>query len=106
MIRGCRIDDTARRSPAASRAFLAILNNPDGLAETLALMKDLRFLGRYLPEFRAIQALARHDYYHLYTVDEHILLAIRNLQALWSGSFPALATLVRRVQGALNKRGS
>lgn len=103
LIRGCRIDDTARRSPAASRAFLAILNNPDGLAETLALMKDLRFLGRYLPEFRAIQALARHDYYHLYTVDEHILLAIRNLQALWSGSFPALATFSDAFRG-LTKR--
>jgi len=103
LIRGCRIDDTARRSPAASRAFLAILNNPDGLAETLALMKDLRFLSRYLPEFRAIQALARHDYYHLYTVDEHILLAIRNLQALWSGSFPALATFSDAFRG-LTKR--
>ncbi len=99
LIRGCRIDDTARRSPAASRAFLAILNNPDGLAETLALMKDLRFLGRYLPEFRAIQALARHDYYHLYTVDEHILLAIRNLQALWAGSFPALTTFSDAFRG-------
>ncbi len=103
LIRGCRIDDTARRSPAASRAFLTILNNPDGLSETLALMKDLRFLGRYLPEFRAIQALARHDYYHLYTVDEHIMLAIRNLQALWSGSFPALATLSDAFK-ALTKR--
>ena len=103
LIRGCRIDDAGRRSPEASRAFLAILNNPDGLSETLALMKDLRFLGRYLPEFRAIQALARHDYYHLYTVDEHILLAIRNLQALWSGSFPALKTLSDAFQD-LSKR--
>jgi [protein-PII] uridylyltransferase len=99
LIRGCRIDDAARRSPEASRTFLAILNNPDGLVETLAMMKDLRFLGRFLPEFRSIQALARHDYYHLYTVDEHILLAIRNLQALWSGSFPALATFSEAFRG-------
>jgi [protein-PII] uridylyltransferase len=93
LIGSCRIDDAGRVSPMASKAFLTILNNPDGLSETLALMKDLRFLGRYIPEFRAIQALARHDYYHLYTVDEHILLAINNLQALWSGSFPSLTTL-------------
>jgi [protein-PII] uridylyltransferase len=93
LIASCRIDDTQRISAPASKAFLAILNNPDGLSETLALMKDLRFLGRYIPEFRAIQALARHDYYHLYTVDEHILLAIKNLQALWSGNFPSLTTL-------------
>jgi [protein-PII] uridylyltransferase len=93
LIGSCRIDNGVRSSPAASRAFIAILNNPDNLTETLTLMKDLRFLGRYLPEFRAIQALARHDYYHKYTVDEHILLAIRNLQNLWSGNFPALTTL-------------
>jgi [protein-PII] uridylyltransferase len=103
LIRGCRIDDTVRTSENAARAFLSILNNPDGLYEILSLMKDLRLLGRYIPEFRAIQALARHDYYHLYTVDEHILLAIRNLQHLWTGSYPALATLAEAIK-ALKKR--
>jgi [protein-PII] uridylyltransferase len=98
-IRECRIGDGGRRDPAAAAAFLSILNNPDNLSETLELMKKVRFLGRYLPEFRAIQALARHDYYHLYTVDEHILLAIRKLQDLWSGQFPALATLHDALKG-------
>ncbi len=93
LIRESRIDDQTRSSMSAAKAFLAILNNPDGLSETLGLMKELRLLGRYLPEFRAIQALARHDYYHLYTVDEHILLAIRNLQNLWTGNYPSLSTL-------------
>jgi [protein-PII] uridylyltransferase len=103
LINACRIDDAGRASASASKAFLSILNNPDGLSETLSLMKDLRFLGRYLPEFRSIQSLARQDYYHLYTVDEHILLAIKNLQALWSGSFPALTTLPEAFKG-LSKR--
>jgi len=103
LIRTCRIDDQARISPAVSRTFLSILNNPDALSETLALMKDLRFLSRYIPEFRAIQALARHDYYHLYTVDVHILLAVKNLQALWSGSFPSLTMLSDAFRG-LSKR--
>jgi len=103
MIRSCRIEDEARTSPEASKTFLAILNEPENLPDTLALMKDLRFLGRYLPEFRAIQALARHDYYHMYAVDEHILLAIRNLEMLWSGKFPSLAML-RDAFAALTKR--
>ncbi len=103
MIRGCRIDDMVRSSKTAAKAFLSILNNPDGLFETLSLMKDLRLLGRYIPEFRPIQALARHDYYHLYTVDEHILLAIRNLQHLWTSSFPGLTSLVEAFKG-LKKR--
>lgn len=90
---GCRINDEVRTSAAASKAFLTILNNPDNLSETLALMKDMRFLGRYLPEFKAIQALAKHDYYHQYTVDEHILLAIKNLQNISSGSYSVLTSL-------------
>ncbi len=103
MIRGCRIDDAVRTSRTASRAFLSILNNPDGLSATLSLMKDLRLLGRYIPEFRPIQALARHDYYHLYTVDEHILLAIRNLQHLWTSGYPGLPTLVDAFKGLKNR---
>jgi [protein-PII] uridylyltransferase len=103
MVRGCRIGDEVRTSPEAASAFLSILDNPDNLSETLTLMKDLRILGRYLPEFRSIQALAKHDYYHLYTVDEHILIAIRNLQNLWTGSYPSLATLYDAFKG-LKKR--
>lgn len=102
-VRGCRINDDVRTSAAASQAFLSILNNPDGLSETLTLMKDLRFLGRYLPEFRAIQALVKHDYYHRYTVDEHILLAIKNLQNLWAGNVSAIETLSDAARG-LKKR--
>jgi len=102
-IRGCRIGDDVRTSAAASRIFLSILNNPDGLSQTLTLMKDLRFLGRYIPEFRSIQALAKHDYYHRYTVDEHILLAIKNIQNLWAGTFPSLTTLTDAFHG-LKKR--
>jgi len=86
LIKACRIETSGRTSPAASATFQAILNDPDNLSETLTLMKDLRFLGRYLPEFREIQALARHDFYHKYTVDEHILLAIKSLQDLWIGN--------------------
>ena len=93
LIKKARIDDEFRTSAVAARSFLAILDNLDGLSEMLNLMKDLRFLGRYLPEFRAIQALARHDYYHLYTVDEHILLAVRKIQDLWNASHPGLVTL-------------
>lgn len=102
-IRGCRFSDEARTSAIASKLFLSILNNPDNLMETLTLMKDLRFLGRYIPEFRAIQSLAKHDYYHKYTVDEHILIAVGKLENLWTGKYPGLLTLVDAFKG-LRKR--
>ncbi len=103
LISKCRIDDKVRTSVVAGQIFLSILENLDGLSETLNLMKELRFLGRYLPEFRDIQALARHDYYHLYTVDEHILLAIRKLQDLWNASHPGPVTFSDALK-QLNKK--
>ncbi len=103
MVREARFGDEVRASTAAAAVFQSILDNPDILWETLTLMKDLRFLGRYIPEFRSIQSLAKHDYYHQYTVDEHILLAIRSLQDLWGGLFPAL-TILRDAFKSLKKR--
>jgi [protein-PII] uridylyltransferase len=93
LISTCRFGDEVRKSAEAARVFTAILDNPDRLFETLELMKELNYLGRYLPEFRAIQALARRDYYHTYTVDEHILMAIRGLEDVWQGRYPGLSSL-------------
>ena len=98
MVREARFGDEVRASTAAAAVFQSILDNPDILWETLTLMKDLRFLGRYIPEFRSIQSLAKHDYYHQYTVDEHILLAIRSLQDLWGGLFPGADDFAGRLQ--------
>ncbi len=93
MIRGFRLDESFRADPSAAAGFIDIMNNLDGLHETLSLMKDLHYLGRLIPEFRAIQSLARHDAYHKFTVDEHTLLAIRNIQDLWYGLNPGLSVL-------------
>ena len=93
MITVCRMHDETRSSLPAAKSFLSILDNPDRLFETFELMKDLKYLGKYLPEFRAIQALARRDYYHTYTVDEHILMAMRGLEDVWQGRYPGLSSL-------------
>ena len=93
VITRCRVTDVDRRSPSIASIFLSILDTPDRLSDTLTVMKDMRFLGKYLPEFRAIQALGRRDYFHLYTVDEHILAAIHVVERLWEGKHPALTSL-------------
>jgi [protein-PII] uridylyltransferase len=82
-----------RASAPAAAIFLSMLDAPDRLADTLTLMRDTGLLGRYLPEFRAVQALAPHDHYHKYTVDEHILAAVRNLEDVRQMRSPALETL-------------
>ena len=43
-------------------------------------MNQYGILGRYLPVFGRIVGQMQHDLFHVYTVDEHILMVIRNLR--------------------------
>jgi [protein-PII] uridylyltransferase len=49
-------------------------------------MHDCGLLGRMFPEFQAIFCRVVRDFYHKYTVDEHTLLTIRNLERLATGA--------------------
>ena len=53
-----------------------------GLYARLSEMHDCGLLGRVFPEFQAISWRVVRDFYHKYTVDEHTLLTIRNLERL------------------------
>jgi [protein-PII] uridylyltransferase len=43
-------------------------------------MNQTSILGRYLPNFRRIVGQMQHDLFHAYTVDQHILMVVRNLR--------------------------
>ena len=43
-------------------------------------MNQYGILGRYLPAFGRIVGQMQHDLFHVYTVDEHILMVVRNLR--------------------------
>jgi [protein-PII] uridylyltransferase len=45
-------------------------------------MHECRLLGRIFPEFAKVHSRVVRDFYHRYTVDEHTLLAIRNIERL------------------------
>ena len=51
-------------------------------------MHDCGLLGQMFPEFQAISWRVVRDFYHKYTVDEHTLLTIRNLERLASACPP------------------
>jgi [protein-PII] uridylyltransferase len=74
---------------AADRAALvAFLRPRAGLYARLSEMHDCGLLGRVFPEFQAISWRVVRDFYHKYTVDEHTLLTIRNLERLATTSDP------------------
>jgi [protein-PII] uridylyltransferase len=75
-----RIDAEFRRDPANRAAFLTLLQSPRGVTRALRGMNQWSVLGRYLPAFRKIVGRMQHDLFHVYTVDQHILMVVRNLR--------------------------
>ena len=75
-----RIDDSFRRDPQNRELFLQILKAPKGITHALRNMNQLSILGRYLPAFRRIIGQMQHDLFHVYTVDQHILMVLRNVR--------------------------
>ncbi len=63
-------------------ALIALLKPRQGLYARLSEMHDCGLLGRVFPEFQAVSWRVVRDFYHKYTVDEHTLLAIRNLERI------------------------
>ncbi|UYO95504.1 [protein-PII] uridylyltransferase [Pollutimonas sp. M17] len=75
-----RIDAQFRRNPVNRRQFIQILQQPRGIVHSLRRMTMLNLLPRYLPVFRRIVGQMQHDLFHAYTVDQHILMVVRNLR--------------------------
>ncbi|RYF03164.1 MAG: [protein-PII] uridylyltransferase, partial [Oxalobacteraceae bacterium] len=74
------IDDAFRAEPANRALFLRVLQAPSGLVHALRRMNDMGILGRYLPNFRRIIGQMQHDLFHVYTVDQHIMMVVRNMR--------------------------
>jgi [protein-PII] uridylyltransferase len=69
-----------RADPIARLLFLHILQQPQGVVHEFRRMNQYGILGRYLPEFGRIVGQMQHDLFHVYTVDQHILMVVRNLR--------------------------
>jgi [protein-PII] uridylyltransferase len=69
-----------RLDPANRAMFMRILKAPDGQTHALRLMNETSVLGRYLWVFRRIVGQMQHDLFHVYTVDQHILMVLRNVR--------------------------
>lgn len=75
-----RIDAAFRAHPAHRALFMQILQNRRGITHALRRMNQTGVLGCYLPNFRRIVGQMQHDLFHVYTVDQHILMVVRNLR--------------------------
>ena len=69
-------------TPVHRAALLRFLKPRQGLYARLSEMHDCGVLGRMFPPFQAITCRVVRDFFHKYTVDEHTLLTIKNLERL------------------------
>ncbi|MEP2777398.1 MAG: [protein-PII] uridylyltransferase [Luteolibacter sp.] len=83
------IDRPFRYLKANRETFQAILERKGEAAKTLRQMHRIGFLGRYLPEFGALDCLVQHEFFHRYTADEHTLRCIDELDKLLENTDPS-----------------
>lgn len=76
------IDDAFRANPENTALFMQLLRSPHALFTQLRRMKRYGILGKYLPEFGAIIGMMQYDLFHIYTVDAHTLLVLKNMRRL------------------------
>ena len=74
------MDAGFRNDPVNHATFKAMLLQPSGITHALRLMNQTSVLGRYLWVFRRIVGQMQHDLFHVYTVDQHILMVLRNVR--------------------------
>ncbi|MFA7242921.1 MAG: [protein-PII] uridylyltransferase [Sulfuricellaceae bacterium] len=93
-----QIDGAFRREPRHRALFMEIMSQPRGITRELRGMNKLGILGRYIPAFGRIVGQMQHDLFHVYTVDEHILMVVRNLRRLtvprYAHEFPLCSELM------------
>ncbi len=96
------LDGTLAGSAAANRRFLGILRGNEWIYETLLEVHRTGVLDALVPEFARVRCMALHDLYHIYTVDQHLMRAVKEFERLRSGEFeaslPRLSQLAREVE--------
>jgi [protein-PII] uridylyltransferase len=74
------MNSTFRHDPVNRATFMKILKSPEGQTHAFRLMNQTSVLGRYLWVFRRIVGQMQHDLFHVYTVDQHIIMVMRNVR--------------------------
>lgn len=85
------IDRAFRYHKANRLTFEAILSRAGEVGRALRQMHRVGVLGRYLPEFGALDCLVQHEFFHRYTADEHTLRTIEFLDGVAAGDDPLAA---------------
>jgi len=95
------IDADFRRSLPARSLFMEILRQPVGITRALRRMNQYGVLAAYIPAFANIVGRMQYDLFHVYTVDEHTLILLRNLRRFtvpkFAAELPLCTAIAKRI---------
>ncbi|WP_456415325.1 [protein-PII] uridylyltransferase [Thiolapillus sp.] len=95
------IDDRYRKDIRARSLFLEILRQPQGITQVLRRMHSYGVLAAYIPAFANITGRMQFDLFHVFTVDEHTLMLLRNLRrfsvAEFEDEFPLCSKVFKQL---------
>lgn len=89
-------------TPAARERFLGLLRGPRAV-ETLGRMARLGVLGQWIPAFAQVSGRMQFDLFHVYTVDQHTLMVLRNIALFASGRADERFSIAHEVWPRLRK---
>ncbi|MGC2166427.1 MAG: [protein-PII] uridylyltransferase [Gallionella sp.] len=98
-----QIDSSFRRNPVNRQNFMKIMRQPQGIVHALRRMNQYGILGRYIPSFGRIVGQMQYDLFHVYTVDEHTMMVVRNLRRFAVPSFAHEFPLCSRLIGEFDR---
>ena len=104
LIRHERQATLLRGNSAAGGIFLDLLCNGADSARWLHLLNETGILGRYLPDWARIVGQMQFDTYHVFTVDEHTIEAVRVLNTLERGELTEVAPIASGLMEDLQSR--
>jgi len=109
LIRNERRAISLREDPDASKLFLDLLcggterSKADG-SIWMKILNETGFLGRFVPDWARIVGQMQFDTYHVFTVDEHTIEAIRILNTLERGELAEIAPVASGLVDHLQSR--
>ena len=95
------IDEEFRQDKTNIQYFNKILQSHLGISSNLRRMNAMGILGRYIPAFGQVIGQMQYDLFHIYTVDAHTLLTLRNIRKFRhktnTDHFPVATSIYHRI---------
>ena len=93
-----------RTDKAAADIFTDLLCTAGDGARWMAVLNETGFLGRFIPDWARIVGQMQFDTYHVFTVDEHTIEALRVLDGLERGDLRDVAPIATSLVEDLQSR--